>query len=229
MLLLSLNMGTTIAEKPAKPPGKPENPGPPHPSPPPPPPKYEFYITIGLSEDDVFLENPPLTVVSYVNTCGWYWPPESGTNSGGWSADLNRFFDPVPNCGIYNVNLEAPPDLPDRIYADSFSIYHSWSSKRDPREYNRKPWDFWEFYFMWGWDLNNPEDYSNVRILRIWTDWGIEPEGNYDSIAEIWTIDFNGASWELGAAHDDGTGYKLDDGTISHGFTVTIVKGELVS
>ena len=198
---------------------------------PPPPPKYEFYIWIGSEDDDVILDNDPLTVVSHVASCGWNWPPKPGTNSGRWGADLNRFFDPVSDCGIYYVNLDASPDLPDRIHADSFSIRHNWSFKRDPREYNRQPWDFWEFYFMWGWDLNNPEDYSKVRILKIWTDWGSELEGDYfpEGEVEVWTVDFNGASWELGAAHDDGTGYTLTEGTIQNGFDVTIVKGPAIS
>lgn len=219
-------IGTIAAQKPTNP-GKPDNKGP---KPPTPPPKYWFYISIGQEGDDVVLVNPPITAISYVDTCGWNWPPKAKTKHGGWNADPHNYIDPDVGCGTYNVNLEAPGLPAWGVEADTYSISHYWSYQR-VREFGNQPIDFWEFYLIWGHSETDPLDYSNLRWLRIHTDWGPELEGDYYPEGEVeeWIVDFNGAIWELLAFYEDGTGYIVDEGTIVNGFTVTIEKGDLVS
>ncbi len=237
LLLLSSTIGKIVAIKPEKPPGKPDNPGS---NPPPPPTLYWFYISIGDEGDDVVLESPPtLEVVSTVDSCGWNWPPEKGTKSGGWTADPSAPWHPYPpDRGSYVINLtpspgQPLPDLPDLIDADYYTIHHQWSSRPIKiNDYDRQPINFWELNMHWGRTYSNPPDYTGLRYLRIWTDWGPEIEGDYypkEGEVEVWTVDFNGASWELYGHYADGTGYLLTEGTIVNGFDVTIVKGEIVT
>ena len=233
VILLSSTVGTVFAIKPEKPPGKPENPGP---KPPTPPTLYWFYISIGEDGDDVVLVDPqPLTIVSTVDSCGWNWPPEKGTKSGGWSADPSAPWNPgPPDCGIYEVNLtpsvgQPSPEVPDQIDADYYTIHHSWSSRRI-REYDNQPIDFWELNIGWGVNHENPDDTSGIRFLRMWTDWGPELEGEYSPEGEVeeWFVNFNDASWELWGVDEDWYGYLMTRGTIQNGFYVTIEKGALV-
>lgn len=226
LLLLSSTIGTIVAEKPDKPPGKPDNLGP---KPPPPPTLYWFYISIGDEGDDLVLESPPtLEVVSTVDSCGWNWPPEKGTRRGGWSADTSSPWNPIPDC-LFNVNINAEPYLPMLgINPDIFSITHYWSFQREKGEFDNQPIDFWELNIRWGGFETNPEEH---RFLRMHTDYGPELEGDYFPEGEVeeWIVDFNGAIWELYAHDEEGNRYLLIEGTIVTGFDVTIVKGDIVT
>lgn len=229
MLLLSSMIGTTVcAEKP----GKPDNPRPPSQTPPPEPQEFEFYISIGEDGSDVFLTSGSLVVEGLVPTSGWYWSPEKNTKSGSFCLEQNRFRDSVPNCGIFDVNLVYPPDLPALITADSFTISHQWVSRiriADSKPSKAIPIDIWDFYITWGWSETDPEDYSNLRMFRVYTDLNAEQEGTYHpetaDTPDWWEIDFNGASWELLAFSEECYGYLLAGGTIEDGFTVAIMKG----
>ena len=217
-------IGTIAAKKPTNP-GNPDNKGP---KPPTPPPLYEFYISIGQDGDDVFLSEPGfLTMVSHIDSCGWNWPPKKGTRYGGWSADTSSPWNPIPDC-LFNVNIDAEPYLPTLdINPDIFYIIHYWSYQ-SVREFGNQPIDFWELMLSWGF-----EDPGSARTLRIWTDWGSDMEGEYalnaEGEVEMWTVDFNGASWELYAYDENYYGYLLIGGTIGTGFDVTVEKGDLAS
>jgi len=232
MLLFSSTVGI-IAAKPSEPPGKPGNAGP---KPPPPLPKYWFYISIGQEGDDVFLKNAPLTAISYIDTCGWNWPPKKGTKSGGWSADPYEYVDPNVGCGTYNININAIPYLPVlNIEAQSYYVRHHWSYQRIRGDFGNQPIDFWEFSILWGVEIKDGVwDYDDAWRLHIWTDWGPELEGDYypEGQVEVWTVDFNGASWELidyeNMEGGGGIGHVELGGTIVNGFNATIVKGDLV-
>ena len=220
-LLLSTMIGTTVGKKP-------DNPGQ---QPPPPPPKYEFYISIGSPGDDVVLVSPTyLTVVSTVDSCGWNWPPKTGTRHGGWSADTSSPWNPIPDC-LFDVNIVAEPYLPTlEINPDIFSISHYWSYQRVKGDFGNQPIDFWELRLYWGYSYSDPPDYSNFRLLTIWTDWGPELEGAHfpDGEVEVWTVDFKDAIWELMTFNEEGVGQVVAEGTIVNGFDVIIEKGDIV-
>jgi hypothetical protein len=217
ILLLSSMIGTVVWAKPGRPP-------------PPPPELYKFTIMIGTEGEDMVLVDPEfLEVEASVSSCGWHYPYAKGTRGGGWYAYLNSLFEPPAGefgeCGIYNVmNLELPSEISDIIDAQGFWISHTW-------ERGRK--DYWELSIFWGAEWNEAGQYldpDDSWVLTVRTNLDSNLEGTYDSVNEVWEVNFNGAIWELidfeESTSEPGVGYgHLDtSGTIIHGLTVTIDK-----
>ena len=207
-LLLSPMIGTTAGKKP-------DNPGPK------PPPRPEtFLFDISIVGEELELDEPEyLEVNTHVCRGGWYDDPAKKTKVDGWGATLGD------DEGIGTFSTSLLGEVPTYIDVQYFQIQHLWTSQ--PTQglgYDGQPTNFWEFYLNWGW---NEEDYTTGRTLRVWTDYGAEPEGiyyGYDPEPEdMWIVDFNGASWELWASDEYGYGHLESSGTISE-LTVTIIK-----
>jgi hypothetical protein len=190
--------------------------------PPPPPELYEFKIMIGAEGEDIVLVDPEfLEVEAGVSSCGWYYPYAKGTRGGGWYALLNSLVEPpagqLGECGYYIVNLQGVPAVID---AQAFFISHNWERAPARKDYLDK--DYWEFSIAWN-DDPTTMDLDDSWVLTVRTDWDFDPDGTYDSVNEVWEVDFSGASWELIDYDENGYGHVEFSGTISS-LTVTIDK-----
>jgi len=210
-------------------PNKPESPGKPDES----LPDYveaDFKIWIGNGDvdppEDVVLQPFGDPVIDYLFVDDWnggLWlprPPKKGNKpvEGGWSVDLGMMNLPPGEepeyCGTYQINdqgllnkLNEVGIYPEDTDANSVSILHYEGDLRTVDNPDPVDADFWRIGITWVVD-------NTLYRLDADTEFGSEPEGEFDEINDAWTVTFD-TVFELYARDN-----KIWEGPLS--FTVEI-------